>query len=138
MLQAIIQEAQNMRTNYSYKPVLLLAIIERGNDLGEVAMTDIVDYFMDYYAKRRELGICVEKPDSSFVKHPFDRVKAKKTIIAYPVRIFVEKGFLTYDRETGVVTVIPTIWNNLTEKIKGEISEYCNNTLEKYYKSIIQ
>lgn len=136
LFSSFMYEVQSMRTNYSYKPVLLLAILQKSNELGESNISDIVDYFIDFYNSRKEEGLVVEKNDSSFVKNPTNRVKAKVTIVRYPIAVFSDKKFIKYDKGTGVVSVSPLIWEHLTQELKHTAALNCVQALKKYYANL--
>jgi hypothetical protein len=136
LFSSFMYEVQNMRTSYSYKPVLLLALLQKSNESGKSNINDIVDYFVGFYKTRKSEGLIVEKSDSTFVKNPADYTKAKITIIRYPVAVFADKKFLTYNKGTGIVTVSPLIWGNLTWEIKRNVTLNCVQVLKKYYTNL--
>ncbi|MEG0597555.1 MAG: DEAD/DEAH box helicase, partial [Oscillospiraceae bacterium] len=57
---------RQMDMSYSYKPVLLKAILLYADEKGRVKLSDIVAYFRDYYEARRAAGLVVEKPNSIY------------------------------------------------------------------------
>ena len=57
-----------MDMSFSYKPVLLLAMLENVDDRGRVRIKDIVDFFINYYSNRKNEGLFVEKKSSIFCK----------------------------------------------------------------------
>lgn len=59
---------RQMDMSYSYKPVLMKAILLYADDKGRVKLDDIVAYFRSYYENRRASGLPVEKKNSIFAK----------------------------------------------------------------------
>lgn len=57
---------RQMDMSYSYKPVLILAILAHADQNGRVKLEDIVSYFRAYYEGRRAAGLPVEKRNSIF------------------------------------------------------------------------
>ena len=122
-----------MRVNYSYKPVLVMAIMENASENGEIALSDLVDFFLDFYEKRQAAGLVIEKADSSFVKFQNDRQHAARTIIRYPITVFENKQFISFDRQTSVLTVAKPIWQKINAEMKAFIEMSCEKILEGYY-----
>ena len=117
--------------------LLLLGIMECANELGEVSLSDIVDYYFGFYNSRRLSGLVAEKDDSAFIKHPNDRNVAKRTIIRYPLTIYVNRQFLSYIEYADVIRVEPEIWQYILTTGKKHIQESCNAILNQYYQSIV-
>src|SRR5699024_11424640 len=55
---------RQMDMSYSYKPVLLKAVLLFADDKGRVKLSDIVTYFREFYEARRAAGMVVEKANS--------------------------------------------------------------------------
>lgn len=128
-----LEEIEHMRINYSYKPLLLMAILEKAGENGEISMTDIIDYYFAFYKERGRTGLQPEKGDSTFVRYPDDRQIAKRTIATYPLKIYIGKGFLSYDPSTKVVKVDQTLWAYILDAGKEKIKAICEEALRKYY-----
>lgn len=126
-------EITHMRINYSYKPVLVMAIMENASENGEIALSDLVDFFLDFYEKRRAAGLIIEKADSSFVKFQNNRQHAARTIIRYPITIFENKQFVNFDLKTSVLTVAKSIWQRIDVETREFIEMRCEKILEEYY-----
>lgn len=137
LYECFMQEIFHMRVNYSYKPILIMALLNGASCNGEMALSDIVDYFLKYYQERATVGLIKEKDDSSFVKYPNDRNQAGKTIVRYPITIFMNKGFMTYDRKSAVVRIANPIWSRIDLETKAFIEAHCERILEEYF-SLIQ
>lgn len=50
---------------YSYKPVLLKAMLEQCDVSGKVRLDAVVDYFIAYYGNRKENSLIIEKKEQS-------------------------------------------------------------------------
>lgn len=138
IVRLFTDELLNMKTSYSYKPVLLLALLEKANEQGEALLSDVVDFFINFYANRKAKGLIVEKGDSTFAKNVSDHLGAKRTIITYPVAVFERKKFIFFNKETGVITIVPSIWNIVTQDNRKLIMEHCTRTIEQYYCRILK
>ena len=131
-----LYEVDHMKVNYSYKAVLLLAIFILADEVGRVNMSDITDFFLSYYNKRHDAGLVVEKKDSTFVKYYGNNEKARNTILRYPIKIYSERGFIRYDRETDAVSINESLVQLLKKPKKDEIVDKCNRILSNYYQLI--
>lgn len=138
MVRLFTDELLNMKTSYSYKPVLILALLEKANEQGEALLSDVVDFFINFYANRKAKGLIVEKGDSTFAKNVSDHFGAKRTIITYPVAVFEKKKFIFFNKEIGVITIVPSIWNIVTQDNRKLIMEHCTRTIEQYYCRILK
>ena len=127
-----MHEITHMRVNYSYKPVLVMAIMENASENGEIALSDLVDFFLDFYEKRQAAGLVIEKADSSFVKFQNNRQHAARTI-RYPITVFEHKQFISFDHQTSVLTVAKPIWQRIDAETKAFIEMSCEKILEGYY-----
>ena len=56
---------RQMDMSYSYKPVLIQAILHHTDEKGRIQLADIVTYFRAYYEGRRAAGLVVEKKTAS-------------------------------------------------------------------------
>lgn len=128
-----MREITHMRVNYSYKPVLVMAIVRNASENGEIALNNLVDFFLNFYAKRQAAGLLVEKSDSSFVKFPNDRKHAARTIVRYPITVLANKQFINFDLQTSVLTVAKPIWKRIDLETKAFIEACCEKILEEYY-----
>ena len=138
MVRLFMDELLNMKLSYSYKPVLLLALLEKANEQGEALLSDVIDFFIDFYSSRKDKGLIVEKDDSTFAKNVWDRIGAKKTIITYPVAVFEKKKFIFFNKATGVITIVPSICNIITQDNRKLIIKHCTHTIEQYYCRIVK
>lgn len=57
MADKFMKFIETMDMSYSYKPVLLKAIYEYMDTSGRVALSDVVDYFIDFYEDRKAHGM---------------------------------------------------------------------------------
>lgn len=136
LFRSFIAEVSNPRMNYSYKPVLIKAMMELADSRGSAPVEAITNYFLDFYRKRWAAGLAVDKPDSTFVKYPDNAKRARSTILTYPYKRFAMKGFMTYDKQSGNISIVPDIWTYVSERMKHEISRISDLCLEKYYDSV--
>lgn len=124
------------RMLYSYKPLLLLALLSQANENGCAGIDDIIDFFFNFYNRRKSAGLTPEKKESYFVQYPMDRQRAMYTILRYPVKFISEKKYIYYNTIDRTLAFSPQIWSCITSEKKKAIERICTNALEKYYSAI--
>ena len=128
---AFEKELDKMVMNYSYKPLLLLALFSKESLSAKVE--EIIDFYFTYYSGRAEKGQVVEKGDSSFIQNPGDRLAARRTILRYPVSVLAKKCFVVYDKEHDTVSVNSLLANDRQHINAAYVRIRCMELLDKYY-----
>ena len=59
---------EQMDRRYSYKPVLLLGLLQLADEVGRVHVPDLVQFFKQFYTQRLENGQIVEQPTSRMAR----------------------------------------------------------------------
>jgi superfamily II DNA or RNA helicase len=131
-----IDYVKKMDMTYSYKPVLLKAMLDYCDENGKVLIEDIVDYFIDFYEYRKNKNLFVEKPDSVYCKDPIDRKLAKRNIFEKPFKRFEDMRFLRKSKDIEYIEFNPFIWKRLSEEEKTWIKTVCDEKLKEYYDKI--
>ena len=127
---------RQMDMSYSYKPVLIQAILLYADEKGRVKLDDIVAYFRSYYEGRRAAGLPVEKKNSIFSKGGYTDADAKRNILSNPFKRFEDMQMLRHTKILGIVQVEETVWKQLTADEKDEIGRVCEEKLAAYYKRL--
>lgn len=122
--------------SYSYKPVLIKAVLHCADEKGRVKLADIADYFRAYYEGRRSAGLTVEKPNSIFAKGGYTNSEAQRNILANPFKRFEDMQMLRHTRTLGIIQVDEAVWKRLTRDEKLEIGIICDEKLEIYYQRL--
>lgn len=131
-----MEMVRQMDMSYSYKPVLMKAILENADEKGRIKLDDIVAFFKNYYENRRSAGLIVEKSNSIFAKGGYTDKEAQRNILSNPFKRFEDMQMLRHTKTLGIIEVEPTVWKALTADEKREISEICDIKLEEYFKKI--
>ena len=124
---------RQMDMSYSYKPVLIKAILLNADEKGRVKLDDIVSYFRSYYEGRRTAGLTVEKKNSIFAKGGYTDKEAERNILSNPFKRFEDMQMLRHTKTLGIVQVDESVWKNLSKAEKAEIEKICDEKLEQYY-----
>ena len=129
-----MEMVEEMDMSYSYKPVLLKAILQNADKQGRVKIDDLVAYFKALYEDRRARGEVVEKQNSIFAKGNYTDKEAARNILSNPFKRFEDMNMMRHTKTIGIIEVEPTVWKRLTEEDKKHILKVCDLKLEQYYK----
>jgi hypothetical protein len=125
-----------MDMSYSYKPVLIKAIMLYTDEKGRIKLDDIVAYFKSYYEGRRAAGLPVEKKNSIFAKGGYTDKEAERNILSNPFKRFEDMQMLRHTKTLGIIQVDEAVWKHLSEQEKREIERICDDKLNAYYERI--
>ena len=128
---------RKMDMSYSYKPVLIKAILRYADEKGRVRLEDIADYFRAYCEGRRAAGLVVEKANSIFAKGNYTNSEAQRNILANPFKRFEDMQMLRHTRTLVIIQVDEAVWKRLGAEEKKEIEQVCERKLELYYQRLI-
>ena len=117
---------RQMDMSYSYKPVLIKAVMTYADDKGRIKLEDIVNYFRTYYEGRRAAGVKVEKANSIFAKGGYTDKEAERNILSNPFKRFEDMQMLRHTKTLGIVQVDESVWKNLSKEEKTEIEKICD------------
>ena len=131
-----MEMVNEMRMDHSYKPVLLKALLTHADSQGKAKINDLIDYFRNYYEKRRISLQVVEKADSIFFKESCTNKEIEREILNYPFRRFETMSMMHHTKTLGIVQIDSFVWRQLTAEDKKEILTICDIKLEEYYKRI--
>jgi len=120
--------------SFSYKPVLLKAMLEHVDENGRVRVEDIVNYFMDFYSTRKERGLVVEKKSSLYCKDGYTRKDVERNIFSNPFKRFEDMRFMNRCRDIEYVEFNRHVWKRTKQGEKDWISGWCDERLEEYYR----
>ena len=129
-----MEMVEEMDMSYSYKPVLLKAILQNADKQGRVKIDDIVTYFRAFYEDRRARGEVIEKHNSIFAKGNYTDKEAARNILSNPFKRFEDMNMMRHTKTIGIIEVEPTVWKRLTEEEQQHILKVCDLKLEQYYK----
>lgn len=124
---------RQMDMSYSYKPVLIKAVMMYADDNGRIKLEDIVHYFRTYYENRRAAGVKVEKANSIFAKGGYTDKEAERNILSNPFKRFEDMQMLRHTKTLGIVQVDEAVWEKLSKKEKAEITCICDAKLKDYF-----
>lgn len=131
--EMFMEMIRQMDMSYSYKPVLIKAILLYADDKGRVKLDDIVAFFCSYYEGRRSSGLVVEKKNSIFAKGGYTNGEAARNILSNPFKRFEDMQMMHHTKTLGIIQVDESVWKQLTAAEKAEIEKICDEKLAAYY-----
>ena len=129
---------RQMDMSYSYKPVLIKAILKYADSKGRVKLEDIASYFRAFFDDRRKNSLPVEKAKSVYLNPDITDKEIIRNILVYPYKRFEDMGMMHHTRTLGIIQVDENVWKRLTDEEKVEIIDVCNRKLEEYFKRLNQ
>lgn len=129
----IMRYCNSMQMTYSYKPLLVLALLHAGNDDGSISIETAAEYFLQFYSERKFQGLPAEKKSCIYQKDNIELNQVISNLISNPVKALSSSGFFSYDQEAKVFFMAPSVWNKLSLEEKQSISSICNQKLKEYY-----
>ena len=131
-----MEMVEQMDMSYSYKPVLLKAVLKYADGNGRISLQDIVVYFRSFYENRRNAGLKVENANSIFAKGDYTDKEAERNILSNPFKRFEDMNMMRHTKTLGIVEVDRSVWKKLTDADKEQIGKICDEKLEQYYRRI--
>lgn len=81
--------------SYSYKPILILALLHFGDKNGCITIQEAATFFRRYYADRKTHGLPVEKKPCIYLKVDVTDKQIIANLIANPVKALTESGYFS-------------------------------------------
>jgi hypothetical protein len=122
----------------SYKPVMLLAILDHFDDRGRAAIDAVVSAFHAYYLDRLRRGVPVERAGMRMTQA--DRLShedVRSLMLGMPFRKFEQRKYLAYDRQDLAYLRFPSnLWRQLTDEDKATLRGHCERAIADYYERL--
>lgn len=95
-MNRLVEYCYKTNMSYSYKPVLIMALVEYG---GKIHISDAVDYFVQYYARRLSLGLITERTNSIYSNLNCSLEQIANNIKNNPVKALLNSDYFEYDKK---------------------------------------
>jgi superfamily II DNA or RNA helicase len=129
-----LQFIEKMDMAMSYKPVMLLAILDIVDGDGKAKLTDVVHRFRWFYQERRAAGLVVERPGVRRQSvDELDDISAQRLMLGMPFEKFERRRFLRYDRDLAYIRFDPRLWRQLGTEDVSRIRTICQQSIQTYY-----
>ena len=129
----LLQEyCRTMKMSYSYKPVLILALLHAGKS-GSVSIADAARYFREYYATRRSQGLPAERKRCIYLRDDISDTQIVANIINNPVKALCDSGFFFFNDQEEIFLISPEIWTVLDKSARATLTRICRQRLKDYF-----
>jgi hypothetical protein len=121
----------------SYKPVMLLALLDTVDENGRARASEVARRFQQFYRDRRAAGLVVERPGSRKVPvDELDETGAQRLMLGMPFEKFERRRFVGYDRDLAYIRFDPHLWRQLGLDDREQIRGLCRRSIESYYERL--
>jgi superfamily II DNA or RNA helicase len=128
---------EEMDMSASYKPVLLLCLLDTVDEDGSTPISTLTLAFRDFYLDRLSRGLQAEKPNARMRGvRDLAESEIQRLILEMPFRKFAQRGFVDYARDLSRIRFVPTLWNRLVEQDRQLLREVSLRAIGRYYGSI--
>ena len=129
-----MQFLQEMDMTLSYKPVMLLALLQFVGEGGRAKLSEVVRGFRQFYLERRASGLIVERPGARRQSvDELDETSAQRLMLGKPFETFERRRFLRYDRDLAYVRFDPRLWRHLAAEDLQRMRTLCEQSIQRYY-----
>jgi superfamily II DNA or RNA helicase len=135
--ERFLQFIRDMDMTLSYKPVMLLALLDAVDNNGKAKVSDVVQGFRRFYQDRQAAGLPVDRPGARRQSvADLDEVSAQRLLLNKPFEKFERRQFLGYDRDLAYLRFVPRLWRQLQADDLDQVRDVCRQKLEAYYERI--
>jgi hypothetical protein len=121
----------------SYKPVLLLGMLECADSTGRVSIPELVAFFRDFYLKRLKDGLCVEAPKIRMSNaDELTDLQIERVMLGMPFEKFERKRFFRRLKDLSIVRFEEALWRRLTSDDKALLRSSAIEQIDAYYARI--
>ena len=128
---------EDMDMAASYKPVLLLCLLDTVDEDGAVPIANLTLAFRDFYLDRLARGLPVEKPRARMARvAELSEAEIQSLILDMPFRKFAQRGFVDYGRDVSRMRFATSLWSRLNPEDRGRLRETAVAAAGRYYAAI--
>lgn len=135
--EQFFQFVREMNMTMSYKPVLLLGMLQSVDSSGRIKTTELVDFFRKFYLARYKKGQMIEKKSSkmNYVAEMTD-AEIESVMLAMPFEKFERRKFVRRMKELSILKFSEVLWRTLTDLDKEELENLAQKAITSYYERI--
>ena len=133
IVQNLIDYCKTMKMSYSYKPVLILALLASRKKDGSITVERAANYFREYYEARKREGLPAEKKKCMYLGDSYTDQQIISNLIASPIKALADTPYFYYNPETSVFSFSPEIWDVLDRKSKLGLGNVCRQRLNTFF-----
>ncbi|HND21996.1 MAG TPA: DEAD/DEAH box helicase family protein, partial [Acidobacteriota bacterium] len=135
--QQFFEFVTEMDMSSSYKPVLLLGLLELADDRGRVNVPALVQFFRTFYLNRQAYGQKVEADGKRMNKvATLTDTEIASVMLEMPFEKFERRKYLRYLKEVTVIKFQDALWKILTVEDRRQLKEIAQTAINSYYARI--
>jgi hypothetical protein len=136
--QRFISFTEKMDMAASYKPVMMLALLDSLNERGRARISDMVARFRAFYEARKGAGFPVERESATMSRvDQLDDNEVKQVMLRMPFEKFERRKFFEYDpRDLAFVRFAPNLWRQIKPDDLAEVRAICEQSVAQYYERL--
>ena len=131
-LSLLMEYCRTMKMSYSYKPVLILALLHTGKN-GSVSTESAAMYVRNFYASRKIQGLPVEKKRCIYLRDDITDAQIITNLINNPVKALCNSSFFFFNQQSQTFSLSPEIWEVLDKNSKAMLTRICRQRLKDYF-----
>jgi len=129
-----MQFIQEMDMAASYKPVMLLALLDSVGEDGRAKLSEVVQRFRRFYQDRKAAGLLVERPGARRQSvDELDDISTQRLMLGMPFEKFERRRYLRYDRDLAWVRFDPRLWRQLGADDLERVRAISHESIRSYY-----
>ena len=123
-----------MDMSASYKPALLLCLLDTVDESGSVRINLLTLAFRDFYLQRKAAGLPVEKLRARMARaEALTEIEIQRLILGMPFKKFAQKGFLGHDKDLARLRFAPALWSRLSDEDRERVRRAALAAIERYF-----
>ncbi len=133
--ERFIAYVSQMDMSASYKPVLILCLLDTIDERGRANITDLVERFRGFYSNRAAEGKMIEKSTITLSRvTDLELSDIQSVLLKMPFEKFERRRYLEYDkRDFAYVRFSRPLWRKLSVADRVELRERCLESIDKYF-----
>ena len=130
-----IEYVKEMDVSSSYKPVMLLAILDSIDKNGHTNISDVITKFRAFYINRLEECLLVEKRNIRMAHvDELNDQDIQHIVLFMPFEKFERRKYLRYDpKNLAKIQFNHLLWKQLKQEDLIQIRKFCEDAIIKYY-----
>jgi hypothetical protein len=122
----------------SYKPVMLLSLLDRLDEQGKGRHDEVVRGFHSFYHQREQDGFIVERPIAKMARaSALSEEEVRGVMLSMPFEKFERRRYLHYDRgDLAFIRFAPPLWRQLKPEDFVLIRKACEEAITTYYEQL--
>lgn len=131
--EAFVAYCQNMIMTYSYKPLLILALIQNG---GCMSVSNIAKFYQRFFLSRKQKGLVIEKGNCIFADESARFSAMERNVISNPITALMNSGLFEYDEANRLFYIKSELYDSLTLALIDKLEKVCQARVHDYFRNI--